>query len=116
MRQPLGVGRCGRRSPARWIAGGPGARRALKMGGSRCAVCYLKRALEFMSTGAYVYTDENAANIAFLLLVRICAVLLLVLSIGISGLIIVALLGFHQEAELKKKGWYADAGMFISKK
>mgnify|MGYP001336459895 CR=1 FL=1 len=99
---------------ARPIAFEPAARRALKMGDSRCAVCYLKRALEFMSTGAYVYTDENAANIA--LLVRICAVLLLVLSIGISGLIIVALLGFHQEAELKKKGWYADAGMFISKK
>lgn len=103
MFQPLALGSWGRRMTARPIAFEPAARRALKMGDSRCAVCYLKRALEFMSTGAYVYTDENAANIAFLLLVRICAVLLLVLSIGISGLIIVALLGFHQEAELKRR-------------
>ena len=47
---------------------------------------------------------------------KIFAMLLLVPPIGIPGLIIVALLGFHQEAELKKKGWYEDAKEFISKK
>ena len=45
----------------------PAARRALKLGDTQRAVRYLKRALDFMSTGAYVYTDEEAQDICMTL-------------------------------------------------
>jgi len=45
----------------------PAARRALELNDTARAVRYFKQALDFMSTGAYVYTDEEAQDICMTL-------------------------------------------------